>query len=530
MKRRNIILLQLLVAISIPMMAQQWEIGFGDPTDLNQHSRFDAGMIDREGDAVLIGRIGRRRDWHTQLVKVHLDGSYERRVCEDLPKMLLMKDLVQLDNGNYFTVATRITDTTKINFGGPELWAIIFDGDLDTVSTRVYTRDSLQLIGSPMLLNDDDGTIVACGQWYQLLYRHFPYMYRFDQETDTLASCYVAPKEENYSDTGYMLQGFYCHNILKNPDGNGYIFLTEGTFCSIGTVFFDRDFRFIKSKRYMLGTPGHSDQDQIAIGDKGFSDYFLSDDRLLFFGTRHPWMQGIDDMLLILADLDLNWSVGPGYAPEYQDYGRVNRFEMGFLHEEGRDEQPNRGKSMATVNDTTMYGAYYTWPDNTAYVRTGLCLFDRDMEILGSRYFDEDVYADYSPEFVLPYADGSCLLVMGGGSSLFSYSASKVMRLTREEMSPIPVSVREKSAGEIRGKAYPNPVKDELYIDLGGLEGLEGCRIGIADALGRCCVDRYIRGEGNMLSVGVAGLKAGVYVYRIYNSEKELLKGKFVKE
>ena len=185
---------------------------------------------------------------------------------------------------------------------------------------------------------------------------------------------------------------------------------------------------------------------------------------------------------------------------------------------------------MATVNDTTMYGCYYIWPDNTAYVRTGLCLFDRDMEILGSRYFDEDVYADYSPEFVLPYADGSCLLVMGGGSSLFSYSASKVMRLTREEMSPIPVSVREKPAGENRGKAYPNPARDELHIDLAGLESLEGCRIGITDALGRCCVDRYIHGEGNVLTVGIAGLKAGVYVYRIYNNEKELLKGKFVKE
>ena len=523
-------MLLVLAALALPAVAQQWEIDLGDPTDLNQHSRFNAGMIDREGDAVLIGRIGRRRDWHTQLVKVHADGSYERRVCEDLPKMLLMTDLVQLDNGNYFTVATRITDTTKINYGGPELWAIIFDGDLETVSTQVYTHDSLQLISSPMLLNDDDGTIVACGQWYQLLYRHFPYMYRFDQETDTLASCYVVPKQENYSDTGYMLQGFRCHNILKNPDGNGYVFLTEATFSSIGTAFFDRDFRFIKSKRYMLGTPGHSDQDEIAIGDKGFSDYFLSDDRLLFFGTRSPRMQGIEDRILILADLDLNWSVGPGYAPEYQDYGRVNRFEMGFLHEEGRFEQPNRGKSMATVNDTTMYGCYYIWPDNTAYVRTGLCLFDRDMEILGSRYFDEDVYADYSPEFVLPYADGSCLLVMGGGSSLFSYSASKVMRLTREEMSPIPVSVREKSAGEIRGKAYPNPVKDELYIDLGGLEGLEGCRIGIADALGRCCVDRYIRGEGNVLTVGVSGLKAGVYAYRVYDGRRELLEGKFVKE
>ena len=104
------------------------------------------------------------------------------------------------------------------------------------------------------------------------------------------------------------------------------------------------------------------------------------------------------------------------------------------------------------------------------------------------------------------------------------------MKLTREEMNPIPASVKETPVTEIQGKAYPNPARDVLNIDLSGVENIDGCRISITDALGRPCLDRFIRGEGNVLTIGVSGLKAGVYFYRVYNAEKEMIGGKFVKE
>jgi hypothetical protein len=111
-----------------------------------------------------------------------------------------------------------------------------------------------------------------------------------------------------------------------------------------------------------------------------------------------------------------------------------------------------------------------------------------------------------------------------------SYSASKVLKLTREEMNPIPTAIKEMPVAEMQGMAYPNPARDELNIDISGLASLEGCRISITDGLGRPCVDRFIHGEGNVLTVGVSGLKAGVYFYRVYNADGELVGGKFVKE
>lgn len=531
MKVRSVlILLLLLVAVAFSATAQQWELDFGDQNDINQHSRIDAGMIDAKENAILIGRFGRRRDWNTQFIKVHPDGSYERRICEDLPKMLMVNDIVQLSNGNYFTVAQFQPDTNMIIYGGKELWAIVFDENLEIVDTKVYTQDSLERISWPCLLYDN-GQVIACGYYYESSNRAFPYMYRFDENADTLACRYVVPEHYNANDPEFRLQGFMCHNIFKNPSDDGYIFLCNGPGGGIGTAFYDEGFQYVKAYRYILGTPGMADMENYALGEVGYSDYFLSDDRLLFFGARYPWKEGGDRYLLTLGDLDLSWTVGPGQSPYNSDCGRVNHYEVGFLHEEGRHEEPSGPgcKCMATVNDTTMYGCYMTFHYVGDNCQTGLCLFDRDMEILGGRFFDEDEYYKYWPQFVLPYPDGDCLLVMDGGEILSPYAASKVMKLTREEMNPIPTSVKEMPVAEIQGKAYPNPARDVLNIDLSGVENINGCRISITDALGRPCLNRYIRGEGNVLTVGVSGLKAGVYGYRVYDTEKELLCGKFIK-
>lgn len=521
MKLRNILILLLLAAVALPATSQQWELDFGDQNDINQYSSIGVGMIDAKGDAIMVGYYGRAYNSQTQLIKVHPDGSYERRVCEDLPKQLYAKDIVQLSNGNYFTVAHFQPDTTML-IGGRELWAIVFDENLEIVDTKVYTHDS-EKICAPCLLYDN-GQVIACGNYYEGSNRSFPYMYRFDENADTLACRYVVPKYYNISDPEFRLQGFECYNILKNPSGNSYIFLCNGPGGGIGTVFYDDDFQYVKAYRYILGTPGAADS-EIYASLKGYSDYFLSEDRLLLFGTRLPWHEGGNKFLLTIGDLDLSWTVGPGQSYSNSDCGRVNHYEMGFFHEEGRNEV---AMCMATVNDTTMYGCYETWyyaGDNTY---TGLCLFDRDMEILGGFFFEKDY--KYWPQLVLPYSDGGCLLVMDGGESMSPYRASKVLKMTREDMHPIPTSVKEMPHEAVKALAYPNPAKDELHIDISGLPAGGDCRVNITDALGRVRLDRYIRGEGNVLTVGVGGLPAGVYGYRIYNADGEIVGGKFVKE
>jgi hypothetical protein len=41
---------------------------------------------------------------------------------------------------------------------------------------------------------------------------------------------------------------------------------------------------------------------------------------------------------------------------------------------------------------------------------------------------------------------------------------------------------------------------------------------------------RIIQGSGNLLTIDVSSLEPGAYLYSVYNKEKELFNGKFVKE
>ena len=52
----------------------------------------------------------------------------------------------------------------------------------------------------------------------------------------------------------------------------------------------------------------------------------------------------------------------------------------------------------------------------------------------------------------------------------------------------------------------------------------------ISDAMGRLVMSRIIRGEGNLLTLGIEALAQGMYLYQIYDSENELLTGRFIKD
>lgn len=102
--------------------------------------------------------------------------------------------------------------------------------------------------------------------------------------------------------------------------------------------------------------------------------------------------------------------------------------------------------------------------------------------------------------------------------------------MNREDFNPIPCSVKEVPQEALQASAFPNPAKDELHIDISGLPENKEHRIQITDALGHVCMSRIIRGSGNLLTVGVASLKPGVYAYTIYDTENEIVRNKFVKE
>ena len=186
---------------------------------------------------------------------------------------------------------------------------------------------------------------------------------------------------------------------------------------------------------------------------------------------------------------------------------------------------------MAYYNDTTIYGAidckwYLAGPSITR-----ICLVDTEMEVLGLKEITTEACDYYAPGSILSTPDGGCIIsVMEHYEFGENHVKGKIIKLSREDFNPIPCSVKEVPQEAIKALAYPNPAKDELNIDISGLPENEKHRIQITDALGHICMDRIIRGEGNVLTVGVANLPAGMYTYQIYNDKKTLSSGKFVKE
>ena len=131
----------------------------------------------------------------------------------------------------------------------------------------------------------------------------------------------------------------------------------------------------------------------------------------------------------------------------------------------------------------------------------------------------------------MPMSDGGCLIgTIVSTFYLGNYSYGKLIKMRREDFNPIPWSVKEVPQETLKALAFPNPAKDELHIDISGLAESKERRIQITDALGHVCMDRIIRGSGNLLTVGVASLKPGVYAYTIYDTENEIVRNKFVKE
>lgn len=88
----------------------------------------------------------------------------------------------------------------------------------------------------------------------------------------------------------------------------------------------------------------------------------------------------------------------------------------------------------------------------------------------------------------------------------------------------------EVPSSQIEALAFPNPASDEINIDISQIHEDGEKRIRVVNMSGQVFIDRIIRGEGNVLTIGISGFKPGIYTYQIYNAESEIVNGKFVKE
>ena len=486
----------MLMAGELKLQAQQWEIDYSNG---ESYIAYVNGILDAEGNGIMVGGCGPvYPDCHPIVMHVESDGAHSEREYESFDGLILT-DVVQLPNGNYFAAGVASEEAVVV---------MVLDANLDIVADKRYekTGTALSLHGGRLLL-DEDGTVVMTGgaRYPAISGSYFirPYLYRFDENADTIRCRYVMPEAPHPE---YYLQEFECHQILKNPQDNGLIFMGRGQNGLPSLICYDRDFNYIDNI--------WMENDHMLLFTQYSSCCWLSDDDLLVFGTLRPY----DAQSRTIGLLDVKLSGG---VPRL-DTIRIEPV-LPFRTASGKYN------SATFVNDTTIYGSYRSSESMYGPYFPSVCLFDKDMEVLGNMVFLDEEYTNQPSHFILPQNDGGCIIV-----TFFTLSnqksQGKLIKMNREDFNPIPSSVEEVPQEAIKALAYPNPAKNELNIDISGLPEHNEHRIQITDALGHICLDRTIRGEGNVLTLGVSGLKAGLYAYRIYNMDKELIKGKFVKE
>ena len=482
------------------VFAQQWETILSDTVSIS------SGFINEDNTMELVGYSGN----YGAYFRVFGDGHYETTTFPAPEgKKLVLQTLTPLDNGGYF-VSGRIMNN-RLNDSG-ELKIMILDGDLNVVKEQtLQVAEGFLGFTDGAAAMDDDGTIVLLKTArrempnYQGGYESRGVLFRFTQSGDSLDCRYLLADPP---DPICYIHQIKSQKLMNDPYSDQIIGVCAGRNGVQSLLYFDYDFNLTNNFQI----------DDISLPELTSGKYVTE--------PHVGYWYNANEMLLAATQKDPDHYVNHPHLL----VGKMNR--EGEIIEKAEINKPDTlfyaYGGMAYANDSTVYVSTrchtVSWLDP---FYPCLYLVSTELEVLGKvELWDE---LDYYPQAVFPTSDGGCVFFIIG-DQLWIEPVQKIIRFSREDFNPIPCSVKEVPQEAIKALAYPNPAKDELNIDISGLPENEKHRIQITDALGHICMDRIIRGEGNVLTVGVANLSVGVYTYQIYDNKKTLSSGKFVKK
>lgn len=495
------LLLMLFALLPFVVFAQQWEAILSDSVSISN------GFINEDNTMELVGYSGN----YGAYFRVFGDGQYEVTTFPAPEgKKLVLQTLTPLGDGGYF-VSGRIM-TNRLNDSG-ELQIMILDDDLNVVKEQtLQVAEGFLGFTDGAAVMDDDGTIVLLKTARREM-PNFPpgsfesrgVLFRFTQSGDSLNCRYLLADPP---DPICYIHQIKSQKLMNDPYSDQIIGVCAGRNGVQSLLYFDYDFNLTNNFQIDdISLPELTSGKYVTEPHVG---YWYNANEMLLAATQKDPDHYVNHPHLLVAKMNREG--------EIIEKTEINKPDTLFYAYGG----------MAYSNDSTVYVSTrchtVSWLDP---FYPCLYLVSTGLEILGKvELWDE---LDYFPQAVFPTSDGGCVFFIIG-DQLWIEPVQKIIRFSREDFNPIPCSVKEVPQEAIKALAYPNPAKDALNIDISGLPENEKHRIQITDALGHICMDRIIRGEGNVLTVGVANLSVGVYTYQIYDNKKTLSSGKFVKK
>lgn len=486
--------------VAVNLTAQSWTMFYEGENGFD-YSWLNQGVTDNMGNTVFVGTSGPSvNSRYAFIMSIRPDGTYVTKACvEESVETATLASIIVLPNGNYFT--TGVKETTE----GPFFDVIVFDSDLNIVAERQYAPEGKgeDFCGNTQSVLDCNGNIVSTAvqkygiQGYAAY--HSGMLYRFTPEGDTIQH------RDLYSEESPLNMGFtdyFCaFNLFYDCDQNELLYCGKGLHNCGSLEYFDEDFTLVRA--YKLEVSNSDTCYAISGGStqchlKSFNEDLIifDEDNRDLYATKISFEGDFDQRIVLRPMVDTI-------------------------------EDPALACCMAEMLDGNLC-YYYDW--HTVTYDSGIqCayLINDDLEIVGS-YSDDSGIRAY-PRCIASTNDGGCIMV---SDSMTLLNQTRIIpyfiKLMPDDFTMVPLSVQEDHTNNSQG-AYPNPAKDFVNISIQDIEN-PNLNIRIWDATGRIMTDRKVTGKGNTIVVDISQLKPSIYFYSIYNTQKELLKGKFVKE
>ena len=510
-RNRNAILVLLLLAFHC-LSAQEWSIHL---EEISRGSIQDLVSVNDGEFALGIGTI----NYDGYVVKIAEDGEYIYRRIH-LPGMkLVYYSAIELDNGNY--MAFGICDDSLYNSDLQRYLKVdVFNDQLEDVSSRTYCVDDdvfdgfVNPLGSVMksIFTRRGTSLLAAALIYNFRYsRAAIRFYEFDEEGD------IINMVDNPPDIAY---GSNVEEICYEPHSNNLMIAVGGgsfppNYGMPGIYVVDEDLNIVAKQDFIHiqggVSPNIDEISEITCEGKWLDNQYLLFDTEKYLHQRESFtyhtLYKLDSALNIHAELNL---------PPYDSCTSA----------------PN-GTNTAYINDSTIFAFTYSnnqmWSFNA--IQTNVILVDNDLNLLGRKVIREDdvMCICGSP---LAFSDGGCLVPIITQNGTYyqgnPFFKAGLFKFRREDIE-ITWDVVKESPSKSKSSVYPNPSQGIINIAVEDTFS-EDARIQIYDTKSVKCLDGMIGKTGNLITLDIHNLDAGLYVYKVVSGNRELASGKFVKE
>ena len=488
---KRLVFLFIWITVPIVLKAQFVEIALPDSANLY------TGSIQEDNSIELIGCAGDNGIF----IRIDNDGQYETNIfAPPEGKRLVLDNLITLNNEVFFISGTEY----DIGASTGELKTLILDGNFNVVQEQtIQVMDGFLGFKGGAAVLDDDGTIVLLATarrthpTMQGSYQSIGVLFRFSQAGECLNYHYLID-DHNIDQINYQ-------EIMEDPFSDRIIAMCAGRNGLQSFLYFDYDLNLAEDHFIIDQSIPESNVSRYVTDF--YANYWYNENEMLITATQSD-STGVNHPHILI--------------------GRVNR--DGLITEKTEINKPDTllySSRMAYANDSTIYIlAKCNTVNWLSPYYPQIYLINKDLEILGCMSFWN--YTNYSPILVFP-TDGECCSMVITRSLVFSETTlPKIIRLCREDFNPV-WSIRETPKQEIKANVFPNPANDEINFDLTDIPLDGSVRLRITNITGQTFLDRKVYGTGNLLTVGVTTLPTGTYTYCLYQKDKILTKGKFIK-